>query len=309
MKNNIEVIDWQKKDSQLNISYNLDYSPDSISEIPPSSEEVRRLPFFVQEIGLTIARSQYYVRRSNLKSFMIIFVTSGTFLINYNGQESICGAGSAMWIDCLKPHNFALASQTDHANIYYVHMYGQGALEYFRFFNRYAPSGYMDLGTTSNVEIYFQKLLALYKHQNRNFYNDLSAATLLSTMCHQFIDWVYIDYEKEMPDYIHKIRKYLDQNYMDTVTLDTLSSEFYLSASYIQKKFKQFIGISPNEYLLNTRIKNAKKLLQLSDCTIDHIAAEVGFHDASYFILQFKKLEGMTPKEYRRQWGIYVSTN
>lgn len=303
MKKNVEVIDWQKKDPTLKIQYNLDYSPETLWEIPAFSEEVATLPFYVQEVGLTVAQSQYYVKRSNLKSLMMTVIISGAVKINYNDNIHICHPGDAMWIDCMKPHSFSLAPGTENARIYYVHMYGSGALEYFRFFNQCAPEGHLKFESINSISYYFQKLLILYKHQNRDYYNDLQASALLNTMCCDFIENVYTDTLSEMPEYIRKIRKHLDTHYMDTITLDSLSQKFYLSSSYIQKKFKQYIGMSPSEYLLNTRISNAKKFLRFNAKTIETISLEVGFKDSSYFIAQFKKIEGITPKEYRKQWG------
>lgn len=303
MKNNVEVIDWQKKDPTLKIQYNLDYSPESLWEIPAFSEEVTQLPFYVQEVGLTFAQALYYVKRSNLKSLMLVVIINGSVNIDYNGSIKTCRPGNAMWIDCMKPHIFSLTPGTENAKIYYVHMYGNGALKYYEFFNQYAPDGYLEFDSVSSVSYYFQKILTLYRHPNRDYYNDLQASSILNTLCCDFIEAAYSSCLSEMPEYIRKIRRYLDTHYTDSVTLETLSQTFYLSSSYIQKKFKQYIGISPSEYLLNTRISNAKKLLRFNTQTIESISLEVGFKDSSYFIAQFKKIEGITPKEYRNQWG------
>ena len=68
------------------------------------------------------------------------------------------------------------------------------------------------------------------------------------------------------------------------------------------KRFKHFYGSSPSRYVIGKRVTHAKRLLRFSDYSLDEIARESGFYDASYFNKQFLKAEGIPASEYRKKW-------
>ena len=57
-----------------------------------------------------------------------------------------------------------------------------------------------------------------------------------------------------------------------------------------------------NNYLISKRITRAKQLLRFTDMTVDEIGVAVGMADANYFSRMFRKAEGISPREYRKQW-------
>ena len=72
-----------------------------------------------------------------------------------------------------------------------------------------------------------------------------------------------------------------------------------MSQFHFSHLFKQSIGISPYQYLLQQRIERAKQLLKQTDRSIMDIALECGFNSHSHLSKQFRQLAGMTPKAYR----------
>ena len=70
----------------------------------------------------------------------------------------------------------------------------------------------------------------------------------------------------------------------------------------MSKIFRETYGTTIIAYLEQLRITKAKNLLRFSDMTVDEIAYRVGLKDANYFSRLFKKVEGMTPSQYRRLW-------
>ena len=98
------------------------------------------------------------------------------------------------------------------------------------------------------------------------------------------------------------LRSYLSEHYMEKISLDELSSTFFLSKFYLTKLFKEQYGVTISEYILDQRIHHAKELLRFSNKSLDEIASECGFYDLPYFSRKFKKAEGITPSAYRNQW-------
>lgn len=95
------------------------------------------------------------------------------------------------------------------------------------------------------------------------------------------------------------ICKYIENNYFDTeLNLNSVSSYFSLSPSYLSKKFKDKYGKSVNDYIYEVRIGHAKKLLSDAHLKVSEVAQMTGFLDSSAFIRVFKKYVGTTPSRY-----------
>lgn len=96
---------------------------------------------------------------------------------------------------------------------------------------------------------------------------------------------------------IKTVCDYLENNYMENISLNQLSNLTGLSKYYLLHSFTKQKGISPYNYLQTIRIGKAKKLLEQGDMPID-VAFKTGFTDQSHFTNFFKKLIGLTPKQY-----------
>ncbi|MBW4694405.1 MAG: AraC family transcriptional regulator [Lyngbya sp. HA4199-MV5] len=93
-------------------------------------------------------------------------------------------------------------------------------------------------------------------------------------------------------DYVHE---YLERN----IKLADLANQLSMSQFHFSHLFKQSLGVTPYQYLLQQRIERAKQLLKESDRSIMDIALMCGFNSHSHLSKQFRQLTGMTPKTYR----------
>lgn len=97
------------------------------------------------------------------------------------------------------------------------------------------------------------------------------------------------------------VKYYINQNYREAITLDTLAAMGHINKYHLAHTFKKDIGKSPIEYLNNIRIREAKILLETTDYTIAEIAEINGFSSQSFFTQAFKRETGSTPSKYRRR--------
>jgi two-component system, response regulator YesN len=104
----------------------------------------------------------------------------------------------------------------------------------------------------------------------------------------------------EKKNIIYEIEKYLQNNFDRDVKLQEIAEQFYISREYISRKFKQEFNENISDYIVKFRIKKAKSLLRNSQLKIFEIANMVGYQDDKYFRKVFKKVEGITPNEYRQ---------
>ena len=101
---------------------------------------------------------------------------------------------------------------------------------------------------------------------------------------------------------IHSITRYLQEHLEEEISLSVLAEEFHLSAQYISQLFKSEIGVGFLAYLTNIRMERAKKLLLSTSLSIAEISEQSGYSDYRVFTKVFKKSEGITPSQYRRDF-------
>lgn len=102
---------------------------------------------------------------------------------------------------------------------------------------------------------------------------------------------------------LKQILKYVENHYMDKLTIAMIAKETGISPSHFMKYFKNMMGTSFTCYLNDYRLTMASRLLLSSDSSILAIANETGYENLSYFNRAFKKKFQMTPREYRKNGG------
>ncbi len=96
------------------------------------------------------------------------------------------------------------------------------------------------------------------------------------------------------------VLKYIENHYMEKISIEDIANEVALSQSHFMKFFKHTMGTSFIDYLNDYRLTMASRMLLGSEDAILNIAGECGYENLSYFNRMFKKHFGMTPREYRK---------
>ena len=109
----------------------------------------------------------------------------------------------------------------------------------------------------------------------------------------------YLEYSKP----IRTARKYIDEHYMEQLTLDELADMVHLSSSYLSTVFKEETGLGFSDYLINCRISAAKELLRKTDMRLPDIAEAIGYKDSKHFGKLFKKVAGIKPSDFRKLYS------
>lgn len=100
---------------------------------------------------------------------------------------------------------------------------------------------------------------------------------------------------------IEKALEYIAANYTENLTLQSAADYVHLSKNYFSLLFKRQTGLNFIDYLIELRIREAKRLLGQNDARIGEVAKAAGFNDVKYFSRIFKKVVGITPMEYREK--------
>ena len=108
--------------------------------------------------------------------------------------------------------------------------------------------------------------------------------------------------KSSLPPMIETLITSLDENLAFPPTIEATASSFGVSASYLSRIFKRYMGMGFSEYLSAARISQAKKLLS-SGASVTEVCYECGFADCSHFISVFKRQVGITPNRYKKLSG------
>lgn len=101
---------------------------------------------------------------------------------------------------------------------------------------------------------------------------------------------------------LREVCEYIHRNIGGHLTPSHLAAVAYVSESHLRLLFRKAFGNSPMEYVLKARIKHARELLLDSENSLGEIARRVGFDNTSKFSRHFSKLEGLSPRDYRKQF-------
>ena len=105
-------------------------------------------------------------------------------------------------------------------------------------------------------------------------------------------------------DKLQQAIDYIQSNLAEDISLESIANELGISRYYFCRLFKKSMGISPYQYLIQSRIERAKELLLQPHISISDVALKVGFSSQSHFTKYFKKVVGITPKEFENFYSI-----
>ncbi|MFQ4144587.1 AraC family transcriptional regulator [Chlorogloeopsis sp. ULAP02] len=96
---------------------------------------------------------------------------------------------------------------------------------------------------------------------------------------------------------LQQVKEYINEHLEQDVKLSEIAAIAQMSQYHFLRLFKQSMGVTPHQYILQCRIDKAKYLLQHSELSIADIAVRVGFCDQSHLTRYFKRIVGVTPKQ------------
>lgn len=111
---------------------------------------------------------------------------------------------------------------------------------------------------------------------------------------------------------IRIITEYLDEHYMEPISLEMLGKKFGLSHYYLAHIFKKETGVSPMKYIMHRKIGEVQSKLMNTDMSISEIGEQLGFSSCCHLSAVFKKYFGISPKSFRQHFQeskVAVSDN
>ena len=154
-----------------------------------------------------------------------------------------------------------------------------------------------------NLLFYFNSMLWEMEHQTDG-YQEICISMLniltihLNRLTHSAFEVMASEHSNRV---CARIKRYIDSNYQDNITLDSLAAIAHMNKYYFAHMFTNSYGLSPIRYLNERRLQISRELLETTDYSIAEVAQLSGFTSQSYFAQSFRKSCHITAGEYRRK--------
>lgn len=159
---------------------------------------------------------------------------------------------------------------------------------------------YCKLSNPETVELLCSKINS---SENESIYfSEWQRQMLFQQLLQELSNHMHLDTSLPVFAVAEKAAIYLRKNYAKKVTYEELGYALSFHPNHIARCMIQAFGCTPIEYLNKIRIDQAKILLISTDWSIDRISESSGFAQSAYFSRTFKKLEKLTPNQFRKQY-------
>ncbi len=260
---------------------------------------------YLQEAGILTAAAPHVNRREKLYSCLCFLVLEGRGKLLYEEQAYFLEQGDVVFIDCRKPYSHSTGKERDELwTLRWCHFYGSSMPSIYE---KYRERGGRPVIHPESAEVYSKLLWELYATASSDDYirdmriNEKLSMLLTCLMEESWHPGEHRDGYARKRD-IRQIKSFLDENYRQRITLESAAELFFINKHYLARLFKEQYGVTFTAYLQQVRITHAKRMLRFTDKKIEEIGLECGVGELAYFGRVFKRIEGVSPGEYRKMW-------
>ena len=257
--------------------------------------------FHLQEIGSLQATKPHTSKRDNLCSYLFFIVGSGSGYLRYENIEYPLTEGDCVFIDCR--HAYSHTTFEDLWSLSWIHFDGPTAANVYQ---KYKERGGLPAFRPDKLAEYQDLFYKLYEVASSNaFTKDMEINAHISFLLSLLMKDSWHPDEAQAgtkKKNMVEIKQYLDEHFDEKIALDQLAQRYYINKYYLTRAFKEQFGLSIMDYLLSIRITKAKALLRFTSLSAEEIGQSCGIGDVYYFSRVFKKVEGISIREYRKQW-------
>ena len=271
-------------------------TPDSDYYVYEPSSLARDVYLYPLSSGHFRYTAGYRNQRRSFDSFELFYVEEGSVELKNHSRTLTAAAGQFVLLDCYSPHSYY---SPDGWACYWLHFDGQVARAFYRRIMEACGSFLFDLDQYSPA---FQHLMGIYEIFRRSRPVDEAGISSQITSILNAILSSAPQVQKEIParEAVASSVAYINEHFRYPITLQELADHAAISPFYFTRVFRQETGVTPHQYIINTRLSNAKFLLRTTDSSVKDIAIQTGWGSESTFCSSFRKNTGSTPSEYRR---------
>lgn len=259
------------------------------------SDTARALYYYLQWAGHFTCLPDFYIRRQNLKSMLLLQTVSGRGILHYENQQMTLEPDTVVLIDCMLPHTYY---PKDGVSWEFRFLHFTGGRSYEMFQHLCTLAGGCVFPVTGQIESCVTRCLQYCREDP--IFNEVRISKAISDILYA----IALDNQQAEAERLNEVCRYIKNNFSQKLTTEVLAATFRFSRSYFAMQFKKHTGITLHDYLLVCRMTEAKRLLGESDLSVSQIGEAVGFTDTGTFIRAFRRKEKCTPLQYRKHCGV-----
>lgn len=264
--------------------------PPSFMDFSIPTDFARSALFYSEQFGHFVCDNNYRVERDYLEQFLLVYVNSGELHIRCENKAEIIGKDQIGLLDCRLAHAYWCENKVD---FFWFHYNGAASEAYYSHLN--SRFGLCISGARlKSVRDDFLSVINAAK-------GALTNEHMISSNIHHILS-VMASSDFNSPavsSVLMPAISYIHNFYPEDISLDDMAKRCGVSKSHFIRTFMRYIGSTPHEYLVQYRLKQAKRLLLSTDLTAEQIAEQCGFNSASHFTRAFRGNTGITPRQFR----------
>ena len=271
---------------------------------PPVSNFALENLYYMENFCISHCAQGFFTRRTLYSSYLIIYTYEGEGVLEYEGKKYRLRENDGFFIDCSRPQYYAAPKGRWVHGV--LHFNGKLVPQLFRQFLENG-SVVFHQPLSGFYQSHLEELLSIYS--NSQPYRDWQASNCLGAILTDLLVSSLRTSEKSaaIPENMQYLIRYMEAHYNQPMNLDYLSRFSGISRSCLTREFKKYTGFSPNDYLIQLRIEQAKKLLRSTTLPANKISHIVGIQDINNFTNLFRKKTGLTPGNYRKRQQMLTS--
>lgn len=231
--------------------------------------------------------------RINSDTFSLEYVKEGTFSYIQNNQSYLCQPGDLFIVQLGATSHFRCAS--DYAVKKTVAIVGSVLPQLLNTLGLSRTNVIREL-PSPQTDVLFDQIFALLEQQPENYMRDASVMAY-----RLLLELSSLGSSKHYPEQLLLILNFLREHCAEDINVEMLSGLFNISTATLFRLFRKYMQSSPIEQVIEFRMQRAKSLLLEQQYSIKDIAQRVGYHNASFFTAEFKRLFAATPRAFRNK--------
>ena len=270
-------------------------TPDSDFYIYEPSTLAREVYLYPLSSGHFRYTGGYRNQRRSFDSFELFYVEEGSVELKNHSRTLTASAGQFVLLDCYSPHSYY--SRNGWA-CYWLHFDGHVARAFYHRIIEAYDSFLFDLDQYSPA---YQHLMNIYELFRRSRpIDEAGISSNITSILNSILSGApRISEDIPVREAVASAVAYIGEHFRYPISLQYLADHASISPYYFTRVFRQETGFTPHQYIIHTRLANAKFLLRTTEESVKNIAIQTGWGSESTFCTAFRKSTGMTPTRYR----------
>ena len=279
-------------------------TPDSDYYIYEPSTLAREVYLYPLSSGHFRYTGGYRNIRRSFDSFELFCVEEGSVELKNHSMTLTAHPGQLVLLDCYSPHSYY---SKDGWACYWLHFDGQVARAFYRRITEAYGSFLFSLDQYSPAFLHLKNIYECFRLSRP--IDEAGISSQITSILNSILRGAP-QVKKDLPaqESVASAVAYISEHFRYPLSLNDLAQHAAVCPFYFTRVFRQETGYTPHQYIINTRIANAKFLLRTTEDSVKDIAIQTGWNSESTFCSAFRKSTGLTPSVYRKN-RLYPEEN